>query len=559
MTPTILDSYLGRRLLYMRALMNKRIAGIVCPNAITSRNQRIKRLATTTNQEMAGNKTIKLNEVELKLFNFLRDIVEQSDCNVTLRVAGGWVRDKLLGLDSSDIDIALDTITGSGFAQFVNKYEKEHGGKTHSIGVIKVNPEQSKHLETITMKFDDIGWVDFVNLRSETYSKDHRIPDVQFGTPQEDAERRDFTINSLFYNISNDKIEDFTERGIGDLKKGIIRTPLDSRVTFLDDPLRVLRAIRFASRFNFKLDENLRQAAQLDDVKDALIQKVSRERVGKELLGMLEGPSAHPQRAFTLMHELGLFKCVFLVPQQSRILDENAKNVPSDIISQKWDHAYKHSTRMHQYLNTRNDCVELEIDKMNEAKRHRYKLRILASFLCPLSSFDVMESNKKIRVPYYIIKESLKLRNRDAGDIADTILANCGELRNLVHEKVFDRVKTGLLLRKVGSLWKVCRDVACISDMVENCTTSQSPILAKYDSLTTFVATSNLQGVWSWKPLMTGSDVIQVLGISPGPDVKKILDEIIVWQLEDPDRTYESCVEHFKRLYSSATNKIEIE
>lgn len=65
----------------------------------------------------------------------------------------------------------------------MNEYENQHGGKTHSIGVIKANPEQSKHLETITMKFEEIGWVDFVNLRSETYSEDHRIPNVVSDAP----------------------------------------------------------------------------------------------------------------------------------------------------------------------------------------------------------------------------------------------------------------------------------------------------------------------------------------------------------------------------------------
>ncbi|CCI44239.1 unnamed protein product [Albugo candida] len=534
---------------------NKRIAGTVCPNAIASRNHRIKRLATITNKEMIEKTSIKVNKVELKLFRFLREIAGQSACNVTLRVAGGWVRDKLLGLDSSDIDIALDTITGSDFAKFVNEYENQHGGKTHSIGVIKANPEQSKHLETITMKFEEIGWVDFVNLRSETYSEDHRIPNVQFGTPLEDAERRDFTINSLYYNISNDRVEDFTERGLDDLKNGIIRTPLDPRVTFLDDPLRVLRAIRFAARFGFELDKNLCDAAQLDEVKDALIQKVSRERIGKELLGMLEGPSAHPQSAFSMMHDLGLFKCIFLLPQQSRIMDENDTNVQSDIFIKKWDHAYEHSTKMHHYLSTHYGFLESEIDKMEEKKRNRYKLSCLASFLFPFSSYCVMLSKKKVRLPCYVIKESLKLRNRDAEDIDHIILANCGDLQKLVHGNVFDRVEVGLLLRKIGPLWEVCRDVACISDMIQNSTTPQSFVSAKYDALTTFVTNNNLEGAWSLKPLMTGNDVIRVLGVSPGPEVKKILDEIIIWQLEDPERTYESCVKHFTTLHSCDATK----
>lgn len=95
------------------------------------------------------------------------------------------------------------------------------------------NPEQSKHLETARMKIRGL-WVDLVNLRSEEYAHNSRIPTMTFGTPEQDALRRDFTINSLFYNINEGVVEDLTGRGIADMKQGIIRTPLPPRETFLD-------------------------------------------------------------------------------------------------------------------------------------------------------------------------------------------------------------------------------------------------------------------------------------------------------------------------------------
>ncbi|CAO2145272.1 unnamed protein product, partial [Urochloa humidicola] len=88
-------------------------------------------------------------------------------------------------------------------------------------------------------------WIDFVNLRSETYAENSRIPTMEVGTAKEDAYRRDLTINSLFFNINNNSVEDLTGRGIEDLKRGLIVTPLPAKATFLDDPLRVIRAIRF--------------------------------------------------------------------------------------------------------------------------------------------------------------------------------------------------------------------------------------------------------------------------------------------------------------------------
>lgn len=135
---------------------------------------------------------------------------------LTLRVAGGWVRDKLLGLESHDIDIALDTVTGVNFTQNLQNYMKENNiGQTKGFGVIKPNPDQSKHLEAATINIDG-DWLDFVNLRKEEYTADSRVPTIEFGTPEEDALRRDLTINALFYNINESKVEDFTQKGLQD-------------------------------------------------------------------------------------------------------------------------------------------------------------------------------------------------------------------------------------------------------------------------------------------------------------------------------------------------------
>ena len=80
---------------------------------------------------------------------------------------------------------------------------------------------------------------------------------MRIGTAKEDALRRDFTINSLFYNLNTETVEDFTEKGVDDLREGLVRTPISAHITFKDDPLRVLRAIRFGSRFHFQIDNEV--------------------------------------------------------------------------------------------------------------------------------------------------------------------------------------------------------------------------------------------------------------------------------------------------------------
>ncbi|KAI3436203.1 hypothetical protein D9Q98_002257 [Chlorella vulgaris] len=208
--------------------------------------------------------TIELTDEEAALFKQLLDATKQAGLGTTLRCAGGWVRDKLMGRTSIDIDIALDNMLGREFADRINDYLKAHGEETRHVAVILSNPEQSKHLETARMKVHGL-WIDLVNLRSEEYADHSRIPTMMFGTPEQDAQRRDFTINSLFYNINSGVVEDFTKQGLADLRDGIIRTPLQPKETFMDDPLRVLRAVRFASRFGFELEEGLLEAAADDE------------------------------------------------------------------------------------------------------------------------------------------------------------------------------------------------------------------------------------------------------------------------------------------------------
>ncbi|GJP39924.1 hypothetical protein CLOM_g24246, partial [Closterium sp. NIES-68] len=179
---------------------------------------------------------VSLSDDERHLFSTLREIVAHYGLGTQLRVAGGWVRDKLIGHDCIDIDIALDNMLGRQFAEKVTEYLKDRGETVRGVGVIQKNPEQSKHLETATMMIHGI-WIDLVNLRAEEYTHDSRIPTaIEFGTAEEDALRRDLTINSMFYNITTEHVEDPTGRGISDLKgarinscSGLVELMLKSR------------------------------------------------------------------------------------------------------------------------------------------------------------------------------------------------------------------------------------------------------------------------------------------------------------------------------------------
>jgi tRNA nucleotidyltransferase/poly(A) polymerase len=376
--------------------------------------------------------SFQLTDEERELFNLLRRVRNDTGISTTLRVAGGFVRDRLLAtpefnahqpfeekerqgrltskfqksasmgrqgtkvLTSGDhlpvdIDIALDNMLGREFADHLNKYLTSMGEKTVSVGVVMKNPEKSKHLETATMKVDTF-WIDFVNLRAEEYTQDSRIPDLmRIGTASEDAFRRDLTINSLFYNINTGEVEDWTGRGFDDLRKGIIATPLAPLTTLLDDPLRVLRSVRFAARLRFKMDDELITAAKDERVRTALGQKVSRERVGGEVDLMLRSPD--PVGAMRLLINLKLIDTVF--PVSTVIYNKHQTPIifSEGLALLSTTHDYLVDCRLSpplwcQKKRTAYGTVELRLTEDEQARRFLW----YASFLKPLWDYSKHKS-----------------------------------------------------------------------------------------------------------------------------------------------------------------------
>ncbi|KAL5601333.1 hypothetical protein BROUX41_002681 [Berkeleyomyces rouxiae] len=281
--------------------------------------------------------TLSPNETRLKglLLDLTASLAQsRPDDPVVLRWAGGWVRDKLLGIASNDIDVAINCMTGEAFglelgkfcqqAWVVDKYDLKKND-LRGLHLIRLNPEKSKNLETATTQLFGVD-LDFVNLRKETYAQDSRNPEIEFGTAHEDAMRRDATVNSLFYNLHEDCIEDHTG-GVPDLHSKVIRTPLEPFQTFMDDPLRVLRLVRFASRLGFTITEDTRKCMSDPRVLDALALKITRERVGIELDKMLKGHD--PQAALVLINDIELYHAIFTNISQPGIPKPDIANWPT--------------------------------------------------------------------------------------------------------------------------------------------------------------------------------------------------------------------------------------
>ncbi|MDA0987247.1 MAG: HD domain-containing protein [Bacteroidetes bacterium] len=214
--------------------------------------------------------------------------------NFEIYAVGGFVRDKLLNKNVNDIDI-LVVGDGVGFAKIVEK------------NFNKSNLVVFEKFGTCMLQLDEFK-LEFVGARKESYSKDSRKPLVQSGTLDDDLHRRDFTINAMSISLNKKNWCKFTDlfNGESDLKNKIIKTPLDPFKTFDDDPLRMMRAVRFASQIKGQIEQKTFDA--IFQMKERL-SIVSQERITHEFLKILE--SENPSIGLKLMFETGLMRIVF--------------------------------------------------------------------------------------------------------------------------------------------------------------------------------------------------------------------------------------------------------
>ena len=211
-------------------------------------------------------------------------------------VIGGYVRDAFLRRPSKDVDIV---VLGSGI-ETAKAFSDKLPGKP------KVN--FYSNFGTANLKTED-GWdIEFVGARRESYQRHSRKPIVEDGSLEDDQNRRDFTINALALCLNPDRFGELTDPfgGVEDLKNGIIRTPLDPDITFSDDPLRMMRAVRFASQLGFHIHKNTLEAIRTNAER---IDIVSMERVSDELNKIILSPI--PSVGFLLLHQTGLLQRIF--------------------------------------------------------------------------------------------------------------------------------------------------------------------------------------------------------------------------------------------------------
>ncbi|KAF9635164.1 hypothetical protein BFW01_g6059 [Lasiodiplodia theobromae] len=530
--------------------------------------------------QAASSRTLELTEVEQTLRRLLLDVAEYIDNNpppasdeshvqlpedlanakLVLRFTGGWVRDKLLGVESHDIDVAINKMTGYQFGLRLKEYLEIPGNpekyglegvassdkagtsaKNKQVGglhKIEANPEKSKHLETVTTRILGLD-IDLVNLRKETYSEDSRNPQMEFGTPEEDALRRDATVNAMFYNLNTSEVEDFTGKGFEDMELRIIRTPLEPYQTFKDDPLRVLRLIRFASRLGYSIDPASEEFMGNEDIKKALHVKISRERVGVELEKALKGPD--PLGALQYIDRLGLYTTVFSDPTK----DHNFTPLTN------WPVAYQCLSRILQSQEPASKNVKSTTIRDAEDSY----LSWLISAIVPWADApepQPLKPGTKAPPPVVcsVAREGIKAPNKVC-DVMTASVKNLEEIRGLkdkfnVQQRLPQKKSEGddatapdtigMAIRKWGPTWRNQALFVLLYEVLA-LPEGEQEIISSYSKWFEHIQKLNLTEAYALKPLLDGKTLAKALETPPGPWMKSALDVVMAWQLRNPDIT----------------------
>lgn len=232
-----------------------------------------------------------LQKIRIPLFEKLSGVAD--DHGIKLWLIGGFVRDIFLDRNSKDVDIV---VLGDGVK----------AAKMLARQLKADNLSVFKNFGTAQMRVGEYE-IEIVGARKESYQTDSRKPDVEPGSIEDDLNRRDFTINALAVSLNRESFGEFTDPfdGLSDLKQKIIRTPLDPDKTFSDDPLRMLRAIRFASQLDFQIDPDCFAGIKKNAYR---INIISAERIADELNKIIA--SEHPGEGFKLLRQCGLLKII---------------------------------------------------------------------------------------------------------------------------------------------------------------------------------------------------------------------------------------------------------
>lgn len=559
---------------------------------------------STSAAETQGSR-IHLTAEEQELFQLLVDFRDECCPRTTIRVAGGWVRDKLLayqknaergGSDgtqqdqrtlisppqcsSKDIDLVTSNISGQAFAHLLRgyltkrklssslfasirnpfaddlefsfpqlTYSKAEGilegaSTAFSLDSDSANGEsKSNPLQTANFKIGAFD-IDVCHLRKDQYDVSSRVPtQTQLASPAEDSWRRDLTINALFYNLHSNQIEDWTEQGLEDLlTHRRIATPKAPLPTLLQDPLRILRAIRFAAQFSFTMDPKLIKAARNPQVQAAVNAKLSQCRRAKEMDAIFR--TSNPALGIGFLLDTDLLSALLPTPKASKTNGGQT--------DESWEKGFL------VLLYTQRLASQVFV-KSGDWKEVNRRFLWYAALLQPFYYQQLQESVRSKSPLFDLLNSKLKISKSDVQsiesiikglDIVPTLLnlernvpEYMSEFETKYETQQAERLTYYEALLQVGPLWKE----ALLLHLAVGCqkrdgSMSVEKAIHEFQKLQSKIrnlrlesdGSGNYDNIFGLHPLLTGSELMNeenLPRLPQGKSFKEVMEEQKRWQI----------------------------
>ena len=421
-------------------------------------------------------------EINNKIIKAISKSIKGTEYENKVFVVGGFVRDLIMGKDPKDIDLLIDGDINAGdgitFAEWFCKKEN----------IFKKDSNPLVYGLYGTAMFQFMGEkIECVAPRSEKYQNDSRKPVVSSCTLEDDCFRRDFTVNSLFINISNNELVDYSKNGLNDIKNKVIRSTSNPDVIFTEDPLRILRAIRFATRFNSTIEEKTFEGMKRHVDR---LEIISKERIQDEFSKMIT--SDNPEFAIRLLFEIGAYKYVFDKLMFESDLKYLAKSIPASFERLKMQKDAEHNN-----LEINLAIVYAQLPNVvNKMKYLKFSNDVIKKVCFYLELFDMILFTNftpaSIRKVQYLAKSYDNLFN------ACTIFVS--------------------VMNRKGDIERVEKIINMTKKMIEKG-----------------------QAMFGYKLPVDGNDVMKILNINPSEKVKRYLNLLMDMAYANPFITKKEC------------------
>lgn len=451
--------------------------------------------------------------------DFLKMCIKNTQWENLVFACGGYVRDQLLGIESKDLDIVVCSSNGGiEFAEWITKYIRNYKQDSNPVIFPKFGTAKFHLNNVIHNNVSLDGYeIEAVMPRTEIYTLGSRKPDVKPASLYEDVLRRDITFNALYKNISTGEIIDLSGKGINDLKNKIIRTPTDPDITFTDDPLRMLRLIRFYAKFGYSIPLYIIRSIKRNAKN---IETISSERIRDEINKMLM--TDNPDKAFRLLKITGLLKYIIPEFEESYNMIQNKHHhevVFDHILSVVKNTNSKILTVRLQALF--HDIGKVKTRTVVDEKVHFYKHEFASAEMTQEIMTRLKYSNDEIDAVVLGVKNHMRLKSagHDGNNVSDKALRKFIFDMNDQLDNILNLMHADNLAHAPGS------------DMPD-----QIPNI--YKRIQELKTSTPVKG----NKLPINGDDLKEMGISPGPIYKELFDLIRDKQLEFPNTTKEEYI-----------------